>query len=74
MVTNCMMVGFTYLFTLFNMIGGSILVMSRLQAVILRRVDFGGVTNKFKWTNILPIARITQSKSVLISVVWPEIL
>ncbi|KAJ0780904.1 hypothetical protein HanPI659440_Chr06g0243091 [Helianthus annuus] len=27
------------------MIGGSILVTSRLQAVVLRMVDFGGVTS-----------------------------
>ncbi|KAJ0806302.1 hypothetical protein HanPI659440_Chr02g0087971 [Helianthus annuus] len=32
---------------LFDMIGGSILVTSRLQAVVLRMVDFGGVTAKF---------------------------
>uniref|UniRef100_A0A251ST82 Uncharacterized protein n=1 Tax=Helianthus annuus TaxID=4232 RepID=A0A251ST82_HELAN len=30
----------------FSMIGGSILVTSRLQAVVLRMVDFGGVTYK----------------------------
>ncbi|KAM0064328.1 hypothetical protein Hdeb2414_s0003g00101711 [Helianthus debilis subsp. tardiflorus] len=30
------------------MIGGSILVTSRLQAVVLRVVDFGGVTNPFQ--------------------------
>ncbi|KAJ0531150.1 hypothetical protein HanHA89_Chr10g0397931 [Helianthus annuus] len=32
---------------LFDMIGGSILVTSRLQAVVLRMVDFGGVTYIF---------------------------
>ena len=48
LVTNCIVVGFIYLNTLFNMIGGSILVMSRLQAVILRMVDFGGVTDWYQ--------------------------
>ena len=32
------------LYTMFCMIGGLILVMSRLQAVVLRVWDFGGVT------------------------------
>ena len=44
LVTNRIMFGFNYLIMLFDMIGGSILVMSRLQAVVLRMVDFGGVT------------------------------
>ena len=41
LVTNRIVFGFIYLIMLFNMIGGSILVMSCLQAVILRMVDFG---------------------------------
>ena len=45
LVTNRIVFGFSYLIMLFDMIGGSILVTSRLQAVVLRMVDFGGVTS-----------------------------
>ena len=48
LVTNHIVVGFIYLIMLFDMIGGSILVTSRLQAVVLRMVDFGGVTDWYQ--------------------------
>ena len=56
LVTNRIVFGFIYLIMLFDMIGGSILVTSRLQAVVLRMVDFGGVTLKehlISWTSTI---------------------